>query len=357
MKPFSLVFYRKSAVSRSSSNWNDVPGVSEPTLIKQNAKTVKEMNFGNPTTRFTKNTTDVNFIARYRSIRLIMVTTLVSFFINISLSSCSQPDTIAPDSTVGAEEARLMAPSVLNADNFEGRKFNSFWIPELRTPTAGQLTTEQARTGKQAMRFSWKPSQYDGTNPTMHSELATAPLTNGETERWYGYSIYMPSRAMADDNETIVFCQWHGIPDPGFEDTIPPLAFYLEGGNQVKVYYRASNKPIKTLLQVPTSQKILRFGKATYDKWVDYVVHVKWDPTGKTGVLQIWQDGVLKADEQNISIGYPQQRKPYWKVGIYAWTGKSKYNERILFYDDVRIGGPTANYDAVKPGQASNSAR
>ncbi len=315
------------------------------------------MNANTQTTGITKSTTNTNFNLFYSFLRLVVLTSLLPLF--LSLSSCSQPDTIAPTAVVetGAEEARLMASGILNSDNFENKKFGSFWIPELRTATAGQLTTEQHRTGKQAMRFGWKPSQYNGTNPSMHSELATSPLTNGETERWYGYSIYMPEDAMANDNETIIFSQWHGIADPGFEDTIPPLAFYLEGHNQIKAYYRASDKPIKTLLQQPTSQKILRLGTATYNKWVDYVVHVKWDAAGKTGVLQIWQDGVLKADEQNISIGYPQQRKPYWKAGIYAWTGKSKYNERVLYYDDVRIGGPSANYNVVKPGQSDNTAR
>jgi hypothetical protein len=287
-----------------------------------------------------------------KSVRVTIMLALITLFANLSLTSCSQSDTVAPQSEVTQSTARTNS-KVINADGFEGSWFSNFWIPELRTATAGKISTDFARSGKQSMRFGWMPSQYDGTNTSMHSELGTDALKDGEVERWYGYSIYMPANKMADDNETIVFSQWHGVANAGEEDTVPPLAFYLEPNNQIKAYYRASNVAITKPLQVPTSQKILRLGTASYDKWVDYVVHIKWDPSGNTGILEIWQDGKQVANERNINIGYPQKYKPYWKAGIYAWTGKSKYAERVLYYDDVQIGNATATYDTVKPGQAN----
>ncbi len=94
-------------------------------------------------------------------------------------------------------------------------------------------------------------------------------------------------------------------------------------------------------------------GSAIYDEWVDYVARVKWDATSNTGILEIWQDGKQIVDEQNINIGYRELVKPYWKIGIYAWTGKSKYAERVLYYEEVRIGNTTATYEMVKPGQTN----
>jgi len=212
------------------------------------------------------------------------------------------------------------------------------------------MTKEQIRSGQQAMRFSFQKDKYDGNNQSAHTELATAPLPEGEDERWYGYSVYMPSAAMANDPEPLIFSQWHGYPDDGVSHTVPPLCFTLKGDNDVELAYTASSKPITKVMQTPTSSKVTIVGKAQYDQWVDYVVHVKWDPTGKEGVLQVWMNGVLKVDEHNIAIGYPEKRKPYWKIGVYCWSGKSKYNERVLYYDETRVGDAASSYEAVRPG-------
>ena len=279
---------------------------------------------------------------------IALVTLLVSF----RLANLARPDTVAPPSRTSLATARPGA-SLIGIDGFEGGQIARFWHPELHTATAGQISSAVARSGNQSMRFGWSPAQYDGTNRSTHAELATDALKNGETERWYGYSIYMPADQMADDDEPIVFCQWHGVPDPGEQHTVPPLAFYLEANNQVKVYYRASDVAITKYQQAPTSQKITHIGSAIYDRWVDYVVHVKWAATGNTGILEIWQDGKQIVDEQNVNIGYQELAKPYWKIGIYAWTGKSKYAERVLYYDEVRIGNATATYEMVKPGQTN----
>lgn len=287
--------------------------------------------------------------------RIAVLTLALPILLNLSLTGCSQSDTTIAPETEKASSAREAA-TVLNSDSFEGNKLAGFWSPELMTSTAGILSTEQQRIGNKSMRFSWKPSQADGTNKMLHSELATNPLVNGETERWYGYSSFMPSASMADDDQTAIISQWHGVADPGFEDSVPPLRIEIKS-NQLQVVYSASSKPIVKLLQTPTSGKEIALGTASYDRWVDYVVHVKWDANGNTGVLEVWQDGILKVSEHNINIGYPQIRKPYWKVGLYCWTGKSKYTERVIYCDDVRIGDATAGYDAVKPGRSNNTAR
>lgn len=285
-------------------------------------------------------------------------TGMIALFASLMLASCAKVDTIAPVATTTEEHSSAREDaSLLNNDSFDDAKIGSFWGAELRTPTAGLSSNEQVRVGNKSMRFSWKPAQYDGTNNSMHSELLTKPLPVGETERWYGYSAYMPAASMANDSEPVIVSQWHGVPDPGFSDTVPPVAIYLNPDNKLTLVYRASSKPIEKLLQKPTSQKFIDLGQASFDQWVDYVVHVKWDPTSNTGVLQVWQNGVLKVNEQGISIGYPQINKPYWKVGLYAWTGNSSHTERVMYCDEVRIGGATATYNSVKPGRSNNSAR
>ncbi|UFH56349.1 polysaccharide lyase [Spirosoma sp. KNUC1025] len=271
----------------------------------------------------------------------------------LSLSSCTDSDTISPENITTA--AAREDGSLLNIDTFEGSTFASFWWAQLWTKTAGYVSEEQHRAGKQAMRISWKPSQMNGTNDMLHSELLTRALPEGETERWYGYSSYFPAASMANDDQIAIVSQWHGTADPGFSDTVPPLCIEVQS-NHLYLAYAASNKPIVKLLQSPTSSKRVDLGLAQFDRWVDYVVHVKWAPDGNTGQLQVWQNGTLILNEQNINIGYPQINKPYWKIGLYCWMGKNTYPEKVVYYDEVRIGGPTANYDVVKPGRDNGTA-
>ncbi len=298
-------------------------------------------------------TKKANFGSATSFLRAAMFAIMIPFFF-----SCAQPDTIAP-ANVAAEthSAARESTSLLGTDTFEDKAIAKFWRTELRTANAGLITADKHRSGKQAMRFTWTPAQANGTNDMLHSELAVGGLPIGDTERWYGYSSFMPSASMANDNQTVIVSQWHGHPDPGFEDTVPPLAISIEPGNKLQVLYFASSKQITTPLQHPTSKKVLDLGTASFDRWVDFVIHVKWDATGTTGLLEIWQDGVKIVDEQNISIGYPQQYKPFFKAGLYCWTGKSNYAEKVIYYDEVRIGNATADYNAVKPGRNDNSAK
>ena len=344
-------FYRKTGRSYSSSNRAARPPVCKPTLIRQNAKTIRDMALFTATSN-TNSTTTHCFSLAPRTVHSVMTATLFYLFLNVT--GCTPADTIAPERTHSA--AREDA-SVLSVDGFENNKTANFWRSELYTPTAGLLTGDIHRSGKKAMRFSWKPSQVNGTNDMLHSELATAALPVGDVERWYGYSSYMPSSSMANDGQTTIVSQWHGIPDPGFADSVPPIEISVEPGNKLRLIYRASNKPITKPLQHPTSQIFKDLGPAMFDQWVDYVVHAKWDPTGYTGQLQVWQNGVLMVNEQNIQIGYLQQRKPFWKIGLYCWTGKSLHAEKVIYYDEARIGGPSANYESVKPGRNDGSAR
>lgn len=285
-----------------------------------------------------------------RAARLLIALPLA---ITLFLGGCTQPEAITPETDMNSSVRE--AASVLSVDHFDQDRVADFWNQELHTDYAGRIDSEQRRLGQKAMRFSWKPSQYDGTNKSCHAELATDALPKSENERWYSFSMYLPSATMANDDQVANIMQWHGLPDPGTEGTVPPIALELKN-NALTLYCRASNKSIDKFLQVPTSQKIIHtLGMAQYDRWVDYVVHIKWDATGNTGKIQVWQDGSLKVDEQNLSIGYVSARN-YWKVGLYCWTGKSAHAERTIYYDEVRIGNASATYDDMKPGQSTQLA-
>lgn len=282
---------------------------------------------------------------------------VLSFLISsvLSLSSCTKMDSINPKGVI--QTTVLEAADLLNLDTFEGTTFAPFWWgAQIWIKSGGYVSTEQHRLGKQSMRISWKPSQMDGTNTMLHAELLTRALPEGENERWYGYSSYFPSSSMSNDDQVAIVSQWHGSPDPGSPDTVPPLCIEIQS-NHLHLAYTASSKPIIKPMQSPTSGKQVDLGAVKFDQWNDYVVHVKWAPDGNTGQLQVWQNGELIMDEQNINIGYPDINKPYWKVGLYCWMGKDTYPEKVVYLDEVRIGGPKASYDDVKPGRSDGTAK
>ncbi|MBC7572348.1 MAG: heparin lyase I family protein [Spirosoma sp.] len=160
---------------------------------------------------------------KFAPVRYFMATVILALtlFVSVSLSSCSQKDTtIAPEQPVVT--AVQESANVLNNDAFESAKVSSFWGKELYTADAGLMVGEQRRAGKQAIRFAWSPSQADGTNTMLHAELATAALPAGESERWYGFSSFMPAASMANESGEVIIVQWHAKPDAGEQQTVPP---------------------------------------------------------------------------------------------------------------------------------------
>ena len=206
-----------------------------------------------------------------------------------------------------------------------------------------------ARPGAGAIKFEWHQSDYDGKNRTKHAELRTKPLPEGESERWYGFSIYLPADGMKVDSQPEIICQWHSYPDRHLNEphSFPPLAISHAGAN-LRIKWLSDTRPVTPKRDKTLSGGSSELGKAPLNRWIDFVVHVKWEPFGK-GLLQVWQDNVQVLDKANIQIGYNDKQNPYWKIGLYKHTGKSDYPTRFLYYDRVRIGDAKARYVDVAP--------
>ncbi len=90
-------------------------------------------------------------------------------------------------------------------------------------------------------------------------------------------------------------------------------------------------------------------GAALTNQWVDFVIRTKWS-TSNTGILQIWMNGKLVINRSNVKTA---AGPTYLKLGINKWGWgimTSSVTKRLMFFDDVRIGGASATYDDVKPG-------
>ncbi|MGW9440034.1 heparin lyase I family protein [Streptomyces sp. NPDC055607] len=200
-----------------------------------------------------------------------------------------------------------------------------------------EIVTSPVRDGSYAARF-----QLDASDPLVsngkRSEITQQDNQPLDVERWYGFSLHLPSTWTYDTSAEIV-SQWHQC-DADCSGGSPPLALLTDEGRW-KVDFRGD---------------IIDLGAYATAKWTDWVFHVKWRTDG-AGVLEVWRDGTRVLTRTGATHdGGP--RSPYFKFGIYKWDwnkGPTDTSQRVMFYDSLRIGDARATYDDVKPGQGSST--
>lgn len=241
---------------------------------------------------------------------------------------------------------------VLLQETFESGNWSEAWTKDWDHAYNGVLVSASVRTGTRAMKFEWRKKDLDGTNSSKHAELATAPLPAGEQERWYGFSVFLPDSGMASDAEPEIISQWHQSPDTKEGETWtgagPALSLSYQNGKLGLTYKWDTRRIMVKGDGVSVKKAGFSLGNAVQNRWIDFVFHIRWDAFGE-GILQVWKDDSLMVSKFGIPIGYNDERKPYWKLGIYKYTGKSDYAYRRLYYDDIRIGGAKAGYQDVVP--------
>jgi Polysaccharide lyase len=205
------------------------------------------------------------------------------------------------------------------------QKFSSYSVQRVNT---------LSRFGTSSLRFELRKTDGDiGWSKRAEASRYTKSEPSQKCERWYGESIYLPSDYVTDPAPELV-TQWHT--DAGS----PPLALWTHNGKW----------------------RITMFGNqqttiATYEKnkWVDWVYHVKWS-AGSDGLVEVWKDGVKVFTKTGANIYSNSIGGAYMRVGVYKWVWKSGSNpastttKRIMYVDEVRIGGELATYNDVAPG-------
>jgi hypothetical protein len=91
--------------------------------------------------------------------------------------------------------------------------------------------------------------------------------------------------------------------------------------------------------------------------WTDWVLHVKWSPDDSDGFIEAFRDGVsvFTASGKNK---YDDGRPVYMKFGIYKWDWqtdpqKSVTDQRVMFYDSLRIADQAGTRAEVDPANAA----
>jgi hypothetical protein len=135
-----------------------------------------------------------------------------------------------------------------------------------------KVVTEPVREGKYALRI-------DGTNAAKKGKLdriefqhqPKPPGTDEGTERYFGWSVYLPKK-FTDDYHSVGYFEtrnsWRQL-----------MSFEVRG------------EDIKYSTRVPYALHWTGKGKLTPGRWHDFAVHVLWSRDAKKGFVEVWFDG------------------------------------------------------------------
>jgi hypothetical protein len=146
--------------------------------------------------------------------------------------------------------------------------------------------------GRYAARFVVHPG--DMPNPTgERAELDASPAETGGyegVETWYGWSVLFPPDYHPTPGAFNIFTQWHRArrssppctPGPNIAfrtsaDTSPwMMEMWVTGGD---LYPRCE-----------PHRRMFRLGPIVFDRWNDFILHVRWSPQASEGFVQAFLD-------------------------------------------------------------------
>ena len=246
--------------------------------------------------------------------------------------------------------------AVIFVSNFESGF--SEWGKELCCAHSATIVTSPVRAGKQAIKFTLNKSDPDvASSKRAELKRGTVPANS---EEWYGFSLLLPLNYTADPSYEII-AQWHEYPDKNLGETwrTPPLYIKTQKG---KLYLQRRWDPNKvTKNNTPGSgggiESIL-IGPYKTGEWTEFVFHIKWSYKSD-GLLEVWQNGNLIVRKAGPNT-YNDQVGPYFKMGVYKpeWKSNpsmSNTTQRVVYFDEVRVGNASTSYTDVASGASPTS--
>jgi hypothetical protein len=234
---------------------------------------------------------------------------------------------------------------------------------------APEFSTEQARSGKQSLKFVLD-RRNSRTPYRTEVSTATNKLEFFKTH-WFGFSIFIPSSWRVSNTWEVLF-QFHHHPRDwatyagGFS---PLLAIRLDSNsdrylirqNYVQTPERAHARGDRKTAFLATIPGALALGR-----WTDWVLEYCPDwrsiAEGGSGITRFWRDGVRVVDYRGPNAANGAYT-PYLKFGTYksAWKDRQHSDparERMYYFDEVRVSRANqGSYELVAPGRADGTMK
>jgi hypothetical protein len=257
---------------------------------------------------------------------------------------------LAATSTLEAQASPL-----INDLNFESGTTEGW--RGVGTPVRPVYSIERniVRAGKYSARAfldSSAPDQYDRERVEMRVVDGNKSVNDSiGSEYWYGWSMYLKSPWPVDPLHWELLSQFHCNPDK--EDTHPNPALSITikpGDNRFTIGNKSDSSRVSTLSTI--SSRSWDGGSVVSDKWIDWVVNVKWSPHSD-GFLKIWRDGKLMVEHKGPNL-YNDALGPYFKMGVYKanWVKAAPHptvKTRLAYFDEFKKAGANGSYELVAP--------
>ncbi len=162
-----------------------------------------------------------------------------------------------------------------------------------------------------------------------------------DREYWQGWAVHVPAGVTAPAGDWIV-AWWH--PRPG---NSPPIELYLSRALTWRLLLKYGLGP-------PVS-----FGTAAVGQWQEFVANFVISHDAAKGRFKLWhrarrEDAFALVVNHAGKTANPVASFPYYPmVGLASVPGQGwpdQASERILYFDEVRVGGDDTSFAHVAPG-------
>jgi hypothetical protein len=269
---------------------------------------------------------------------------LTPLMLTAVLFSCKKEDVQEPQSfeTQSASAALATSPNIIFQDDFEGTSpFATYVRKQTSTSYGITQSTSPLYSGSKVVRFELRDTDPEASGGT-RSEVLFPEQTS--LNRWYAFAVYFPSAQYKYDTKDELISQWH-----------------QDGGTTQAMSIRTGKDRMYMRVKRTSDWETIDLGALAKDKWQTIVMHVKHSP-GSDGVIELWLNGqklVNRSGSNMYSTSGTNYVNPRWKLGVYKanWNGTttSDTRERVLYYDNVRLGNENATYAEMASAYSSES--
>lgn len=222
------------------------------------------------------------------------------------------------------------------------------------TPHGYRVVSSPVRAGAEAQRFEVRPgdcgadaSWSDCANDRERSEISLADRFPPGTDRWVGFSLYLPPNFQTSRRVATTLGQIHQSGGPsgtaGGLPSFPPLVQLEVRGNSYRACLHILSGPANDVRDRCRYFDLARVSDML-GRWTDVLIHL--DSRGG-GVLEIFVDGTRRAQARDFLRFRPEEF--FVKYGIYR-SFVSRHGgpmpTQVAYFDEVRI---TNNRAAATP--------
>lgn len=226
-----------------------------------------------------------------------------------------------------------MNPKLAFYETFEGRKpFSSAHNIETGDwDYALRYVSVPVYRGEKSARFEIKNDQPLVKNGK-RSEVTIIKGLPGKN-MWYSFAVYFPTDGFTKDSQREVINQWYQDGSPATSLRVRNDRLYLETGSEKE------------------NREQIDIGFATKDIWHEFVLHFIHSHSSD-GLVEVWHNGKKVITHKGGNMY--NNVLPKWKIGLYKAAfkfGTSDVTNRIIFFDNIKVGNEKASYNDMVPGR------